>query len=147
MSCVPAAAIRYPEGIASMKKFWIALGVLLAVLVAWFVYSRVVQSRRDARYRQVLTRFQRDLPLGMNRAKVETYLKSNNIAYSGEYEGGSSAMSFMTRIGEDPGDIICASWIVTISFDFRATENKVSADPLPTDTLKKIRIEKAGDCP
>lgn len=33
VSCVPAAAIRlYPEGIAPMKKFWIALGVLLAVL-------------------------------------------------------------------------------------------------------------------
>lgn len=55
-------------------------------------------------------------------------------------------MSFMTRIGEDPGDIICASWIVSVSFDFRAAENKVSADPLLSDTLKKIRIEKVGDC-
>lgn len=55
-------------------------------------------------------------------------------------------MSFMTRIGEDPGDIVCASWIVTISFDFLAAENKHLADPLPSDTLKRIRIEKAGDC-
>ncbi len=130
-----------------MKKLWIVLTVLLAVFISWYVHSRIVQSRRYATYRQVLTRFQVDLPLGMTRADVETYLKSNNISYSGVYGSGGNAMSFMTRIGEDPGDIICASWIVSVSFDFRAAENKVSADPLPTDALKKIRIEKAGYCP
>lgn len=129
-----------------MKKLWIVLSVLLVLLILWYVHSRIAQSRRDARYQQVLTRFQRDLRLGMTRAKVETHLKSNNISYSGVYGSGGSAMSFMTRMGEDPGDIICASWIVSISFDFRAPENKVWADPLPTDTLKKIRIEKVGDC-
>jgi hypothetical protein len=131
-----------------MKKLWIVLSVLLAVFISWYVRSGIVQSRRDATYRQALTRFQRDLRLGMTRADVETYLKSRQVVYSRSYEGGSGAWSFIKKIGEEPSaSIVCASWSVFITFDFLSSENKrLGADPLPTDTLKRIRIEKVGDC-
>jgi len=84
----------------------------------------------------------------MTRADVETYLKSQQVVYSRSYEDGSGAWSFITKIGEEPSaSIVCASWSVFITFDFLSSENKhLGADPLPTDTLKGIRIEKVGDC-
>jgi hypothetical protein len=145
----PAPAMSYrAEFMRRMKKFRIILGVLLVVFLSWYVHSRIVQSQRDATYRQALTRFQRDLRLGTPRAQVETYLKSQQVVYSLTYEGGSGAWSFITRIGEEPSaSIVCASWSVFITFDFLSSENKpLGADPSPTDTLKRMRIEKVGDC-
>jgi hypothetical protein len=131
-----------------MKKLWIVLSVLFAVFLSWYVHSRIVQSRRDATYRQALTRFQGDLRLGTTRGDVETYLKSRQVVYARSYEGGSGTWSFITKIGEEPSaSIVCASWSVFITFDFLSSENKhLGADPLPNDTLKRIRIEKVGDC-
>ena len=119
-----------------MKRKFIVLGLsLVAVFSAWLVYSNVSQARRDAAYRMAIVPFQRDLPLGMNRADVQEYLNSRKVEYHAVRYGGSEAIAYQIKIGEEPGGLFCKNWTVYIALEFTALEK-----------LREVHTRKIGTC-
>jgi hypothetical protein len=91
-----------------MKK---AVAILIGagvVFSTWLLYSRhearladarATQATRDVAYKVALEEFQRDLPLGIPRSKVEGYLESRKFLY------GKQSWDIDAMIGQDPGDV------------------------------------------
>ena len=126
------------------------LAVAAAVaLPAWFVYSKAAQARRETAYRAAIAPFQRDLSSGMARGEVEKYLDSRGANYHWAGFGGGTG-SYLIRIGEEPGSLVCEPWKVYIALNFDASD-KVSrgqghVELDPSDKLRDVQIKKLGTC-
>jgi hypothetical protein len=66
-----------------LRAIAIALAALVLSVVLFTWHSKVeaerAQAIRDASYREALSRFQRDLRLGMHRSEVYDYLRSHSV--------------------------------------------------------------------
>jgi hypothetical protein len=114
----------------------IALALLaVALLSAWFAYSKVTQARREATYHAAISPFESSLPVGIDRAEVKKYLDSHRVDYHAVRYGGSDADTYEIKIGEEPGSLACERWTVYIALEFDAA-----------DKLRKVHIRKVGTC-
>jgi hypothetical protein len=119
----------------AMRK-GIAFALLaVALLSAWFAYSKVMQARREATYRAAIAPFQRDLRLGMDRAEVQAYLASRRVDYHPVRYGGSDTDTYEIKIGEEPGSLVCEYWTVYIALEFSVA-----------DKLRETHVRKIGTC-
>ena len=117
-----------------MKKV-VAFAVAVALRVsAWLIYSKAAQTRREAHYREAIAPFQRDLHAGMTRAEVEKYLDSQSVKYH-VVSFGQGTETYETKIGEEPGNLVCEPWQVYIALEFNSS-----------NTLKEVHIRKIGTC-
>lgn len=112
-----------------MRKGIALAFVALALVCAWFAYSKVTQARREA------APFERDLAVGMDRADVKKYLDSRRVDYHTVRYGGSDADTYEIRIGEEPDNFPCEHWTVYIALEFNATEK-----------LREVHVRKVGTC-
>jgi hypothetical protein len=104
----------------------------VALLSAWFAYSKVMQARREATYRVAIAPFQRDLHDGTPRLEVENYLRARNAQYNAIDFG----QTYLIEIAEEPpGNLWCEPWQVYIALEFG-----------PSDILKDVHIRKLGTC-
>jgi hypothetical protein len=118
-----------------MKKLLLLILLVFVLISAWFVYSKVTQARRETVYRAAIAPFQRDLPLNMTRTDVQKYLDSRNVSYHATRLDAANGDTYLIKIGEDPGNLVCESWTVYIALEFNS-ENK----------LRDIHIRKIGTC-
>jgi hypothetical protein len=130
----------------------ILLAVLgVALLSAWFVHSKVQQSRRETAYCAAIAPFRRDIAIGMTREEITKYLDSRNISYQRVYWGSkpSDGWSYAVKIGEEPGTIVCERWNVYVPLDFTSVGEAPKfppEEPLPSDVLAKVYVKKIGTC-
>jgi|GEM_PF-735074 hypothetical protein len=118
-----------------MKMRLLLIAVFGAALAStWVAYSRVTQHHRDAVYGAAIAPFQRDLPIGTPRAKVDEYLNFRQIEYHPVRIGGSDRVRYEIKIGEDPSTLVC-EWNVYIAIEFSSA-----------DAVKDVRIAKVGTC-
>jgi hypothetical protein len=118
-----------------MRKLTLLFIVVVLAFSGWFVYSKVTQSRRDARDRVVLVSFQRDLHPGMARAAVREYLVSHNANFHTARYGGSTADTYEIEIGTEPDGPFCEDWTVYVALDFTVT-----------DELHDLHLRKVSTC-
>ncbi len=118
-----------------MRKGIALAFVALALVCAWFAYSKVTQARREAAYRAAIAPFERDLAVGMDRADVKKYLDSRRVDYHAVRYGGSDADTYEIRIGEEPDNFPCEHWTVYIALEFNATEK-----------LREVHVRRVGTC-
>ena len=136
------AVLRKAE-IVILRKIVVVIFAALVVFSGWHYCAK---TRRDARYREILSVYRRELQSGMRRAEVRSYLDSKNVQYRPVFGPSGGAWAYEIKIGEEPAySLVCWSWTVYITFDFR-TSVKEALEPLQDDTLKEIRIRKAGTC-
>jgi hypothetical protein len=134
-----------------MRKviFVAVLGV--ALLSAWFVHSKVQQSRRETAYHTAIAPFRRDIAIGMTREEIKKYLDSRNLSYQQVYWGSkpSDAWSYAVKIGEEPSSIVCERWNVYVALDFTSAgrvPRLAPEEPLPSDVLAEMYVKKVGTC-
>jgi hypothetical protein len=101
-----------------VRKGIIIVVVGVVLVSAAVIVPKVRQSQREAAYGRALAPFQRDLPIGMPRGEVHTFLDSRHEARedwpSGEYGGSAYAI----KVGEDSGTLICAPRRVYVALEF-----------------------------
>jgi hypothetical protein len=127
-----------------MKKGLAFVAAVMIVLSSlWLVrsrhQSRRAQEVRDALYQEQLSRFQRNVQLGMHRVDVKSYLDSAKVSYL------QMNSNLDVKIGEDPAaEWYCDRWYVYIEFRFSHVGGQV--EPVPLDNLDSISIQKIGSC-
>jgi len=107
----------------------------VALLSAWFAYSKVTQARREATYHAAIAPLKSGLPVGMDRAEVKKYLDSHRVDYHAARYGGRDEDTYEIKIGEEPGNLVCERWTVYIALEFNAA-----------DKLREVHIRKIGTC-
>ena len=117
------------------KRVIIGVLVLTAAVAVWQIHSRKAQAKRDASYQVALEPYKRDLALGLSKAEVEQYLDSRNVAYHVTRIGGHEGESYLIKVGEDPGSLVCEPWNVYVALEFGSSES-----------LKRVYIDKIGTC-
>lgn len=105
---------------------------LIGLVLAWPVYSKIAQTRRNAAYRAAIAPFERDLQVGMTRTEVKKYLDSHHVSYYFRPNNGDGP-AYQIEVGE-VDDLIC-EWHVYIALEFS-----------PGDALKLVHIRKEGTC-
>jgi len=70
----------------------------------------------------------------MARADVDKYLDAIHVAHYPVRFGGSDALTYEIKVGEDPSTLIC-EWNVYIALEFG-----------PGDVLRDVHIRKIGTC-
>ncbi|MGA8619568.1 MAG: hypothetical protein WB660_13760 [Candidatus Sulfotelmatobacter sp.] len=74
-----------------MKKAIAVVAIAGALFLVWQVWAkygarreeaRDAQAKREVGYEEQLDRFQDDVPLGMHRADLKSYLDSKKVSYS-----------------------------------------------------------------
>jgi hypothetical protein len=118
-----------------MRKILLLILLVIAVASAWLINSKVTQARRETVYRAAIAPFQQDIPLGMTRAEVGKYLESRTVSYHATRLDAASGDTYLIKIGEEPGNLICESWTVYIALEFNSE-----------DKLRDIHIRKIGTC-
>jgi hypothetical protein len=114
---------------------------VIGVAVGSYLYSRQVARGHQAGYQAALAAYRSTLTPGTTRARVEDYLRANGAAYRRSCcEPGD--FSDLTRIGQEPPNLVCREWNVYIEFRFD-TREPVAA---PSDRLTAIDIYENGVC-
>ena len=109
--------------------------VVVGLVSAWLVHSKITQARREATYRTAIAPFQRDLRVGMDRAEAQAYLRSRGVDYHAVRYGGSKADTYEIKIGEEPDSFPCEHWTVYVAVEFDAAEK-----------VREVHIRKTGTC-
>jgi hypothetical protein len=118
--------------LSCMRKI-IGVSVLaVALFVAWRIYTKVAQARRETAYHSSVEQFQHDLRVGMARADVKKYLDSRGLDYRAV---GKAPEVYEIKIGEEPGGPVCERRMVYVAVEFSYA-----------DTLRDIDIRKVGAC-
>jgi hypothetical protein len=132
-----------------MRKITVVAVFALTLVSTWLVYSKVTQSRRETAYSAAIAPFQHDLHLGMARADVEQYLHSRGANFSW-INFGQDAETYIIKIGEEPGSLVCEPWRVYIALEFsssvQTTVVPARKELDPSDKLRDIHIKKLGTC-
>jgi hypothetical protein len=120
-----------------LRKTVIAVALLGVIAgLPYYLYSRITHARREAVYTAKMTEFQRDLRIGMTRDEVLNYLRWHSPVYNAVQYGGSKAVTYQIKVGEEPGDgVVCKSWTVYVVMEFG-----------PTDHLSTIHLSRIGTC-
>jgi membrane-associated PAP2 superfamily phosphatase len=118
-----------------MKKFVVIVAAVVVCVLAWLIFAKVQQHRRQAAYMAALAPFQHALPIGTSRVSVEEYLHANGVRYNAVEYGGERNWTYQVKIGEESGSLVCDPWQVYVAMEFD-----------PTNRLKDVRLSKVGTC-
>jgi hypothetical protein len=116
--------------------------VLVAFLQLWHSHVKAerAQAIRDAGYGGYLSRFQKDLRLGMHRSEVYDYLRSHSVSF---YDDHGYRIDAEVPIGQENADFThfpCYGYEVFVVFRFNALPRQPTQSAV--DNLSSIAIEK-----
>ncbi len=117
------------------KRVTFILAAIGLLVLTWTAYSKIAQNRREASYRAMMTPFERDLHIGMDRAEVQMYLDSRRIDYHRVRYGGNDADTYEIKIGHEPDSLMCEHWTVYVALEFS-----------PADKLRDVHLRRIGTC-
>ncbi len=117
------------------RRIALALVVIVAASAGWFTYAKVAKSRREAAYATAMDQYRRDLRIGMTSDQVVQYLHSRNVPYSVVQIGGREGPTYLVKIGEEPGSLVCEPWNVYVAIEFGSAE-----------TLSDVHVSQVGTC-
>src|SRR4051812_28454817 len=117
------------------RKIGIIGGIGVLGILAWIVYSNVIQRRRDAAYGTTVASYQHDLHAGTTKADVTKYLRSRNVSYNPAAIGGRGGETYLIQIGEDPTTLVCEAPKVYVALEFGSD-----------DRLSDVHLTKFRTC-
>lgn len=128
------------------KKIAVSIAILIIVVSAIILYRRheaklarlrLEQEAAEMVWREFVTGYQHEVPLGTTRSEVKKYLDGKQVRYSDGRE-------IMVKLGETPDDgLVCDYWNVYASFAF---EKSGTEAPSPLDKLTGITLQRIGHC-
>jgi hypothetical protein len=140
-----------PKEMSRKQILFLALFLIFVIGAVFFpirhLRRKEAQARRDAGYARVLSSYRQDLHPGMTRAEVADYLDLHKAKYS-TMNGTRDAWAYLIDIGEYPSNVwYCDRWEVYVRFEFNSSPAEhPEVKPLPMDILRRIDLQRLGDC-
>lgn len=126
-------------------RLLLGIGVLVALIVVGV--SAMVSSEKketEARLQNTLATFRSALQPGTTRDKAEAYLHQQNMSFARTCcEPG--VFSDRADLGEEPRNIFCQPWKVSLEIQFKNSEPPVNVAK-GSDLLTGIDLHREGVC-
>jgi hypothetical protein len=120
--------------------------VILVVLIIAGVNALVSSEKKEtgARLQNTLASYRSALKPGASREQTEAYLNQHNIAFTRSC-CQPGVFSDTADLGDEPRNLFCQPWKVSVEFQFKNTEAPAEAAK-GSDVLTDIDLHREGVC-
>lgn len=126
-------------------RHWLGIGLVVVIVIAVInVVSFVRRKQEESRFRTTVTTYRSVLKPGINRDKVEDYLRRHGMPFERSCcEPG--VFSDRSKLGQEPARWFCRNQNVYLEFNFDS--DAAPADVARgSDVLKKIDLYENDSC-
>lgn len=123
-------------------RLWLGFGALVVLVIVGV--GAVVSSEKketQARLEKTLASYRSALPSGTTREQVENYLQQHSMSFVKT----PGAISDRADLGQEPRNLFCQPWNVSLEFQFKASEPPLDAAH-SSDVLTGIGLHREGVC-
>jgi hypothetical protein len=120
--------------------------VILVVLIIAGVNALVSSEKKEteARLQNTLAEYRSALKSGTSREQAEAYLHQHNVAFTRSC-CQPGVFSDMADVGDEPRNLFCQPWKVSVEFQFKNIEAPAEAAK-GSDTLTNVDLHREGVC-